>query len=98
MRDVVLEDRSTWNALTIAKLGLPAMSIRGRFIPYFKYLRQKLQRIGIPPQNAFGQKRERRKGFRLRAGFKGEYRMPYAEHFAGTYSERKGQDAPRKNI
>lgn len=40
LRDVVLEDRSTWNALTIAKLGLPAMSIRGRFIPYFKYLRQ----------------------------------------------------------
>lgn len=39
LKDVVLEDHPTWNALTIAKLGLPAMSTRGRFIPYFKYLR-----------------------------------------------------------
>lgn len=38
LKDIVLENHPTWTAITIAKLALPAMSIKGRFIPYFKYL------------------------------------------------------------
>lgn len=40
LKDVVLDNHPNWAALTIAKLGLPSMSIKGRFIPYFKYLRK----------------------------------------------------------
>ena len=39
LRDVVLDNQPNWSPLTVAKLGLPLMAIRGRFIPYYKYLR-----------------------------------------------------------
>lgn len=39
LKDVVLDNRSNWSPLTVAKLGLPVMATRGRFIPYYKYLR-----------------------------------------------------------
>jgi len=40
LRDVVMDDNANWSSTTVAKLGLPAMSVRGRFVPYFKYLRK----------------------------------------------------------
>lgn len=40
LRDVVMDDNANWSAVTVAKLGLPSMSTRGRFVPYFKYLRK----------------------------------------------------------
>ena len=39
LKDVVLNDHPNWNPETIAKLALPTLSMRGRFIPYYKYLR-----------------------------------------------------------
>ena len=39
LRDVVLNNHTDWLPLAIAKLALPAMAMRCRFIPYYKYLR-----------------------------------------------------------